>query len=844
MSYSIFRNVSRQCYEHVSTLLNMDKKRSLVITSIPVIEDATIDLVDNFNTLLNQGKISQIRQFLISKGIYFSDLENVINILKSTSRSDRIRTLGYLLKNANNIEKYTTIVVFADSNRPFYNSLLILTELLYQMIGSKKSLIGVFSGSIENTIMNGKFSCKIEESNRNDFADRLYNRLEMLMGDNTTNNDWITSMKNKQQHEKSEQSGNSGNDWINSMKSKNSSQAQERQVKNTGNSGSSWIEQMKSQSSSGAGRDAQRQKSWDDRMKATIVTTPEDVKLEQIESTRTSIYREIKRENMSLQELSDKVDQHSALYAYIDVKNDDTTVELNKLLYRLLIKATENQISNVSATRKAIDTDINRNDAAYRLLRDKTYALSKDWRNVIIDRITSQNKRQFAVYMGDQYSKFVNKMKLREHFSRALSNMIYDGKIDIKSGENNHYIILDAIFRLNIMPSVFKGYYVVASGTKELSLDTELYLSTLAALSFRDTELNGVIILDNVGFVPKSLDEIQDRYMSANITNRNKVSTVAHDAYSEMNERMYDGNTLGLYRDNQFERNMSIVLSTIYEEIPLIWKNPSPVRPNFKSEGGIVTTPTIFANIKGVGYDPVSKYIDTVNSLIDEQNHKHLLLNKHIGYGVIGYNLMNESTGGFYGSFGRMGGPVNYNNGGGGYSGYTQQLKAEDCEKYFNSTKGILNRSEIEKIWSDKYAILADTKKALLLGAIESACKTYGKLHNITPGTIIVNGLGIDNNILNDITWYDYTKESPKITILMTTADIVIDINDAATLYILNLMGFDIAVFIPTSYRGLEAFLDKSLFDNHDLGEPKFDVQYKEPKVKSGLSSLWSALIS
>lgn len=844
MSYSIFRNVSRQCYEHVSTLLNMDKKRSLVITSIPVIEDATIDLVDNFNTLLNQGKISQIRQFLISKGIYFSDLENVINILKSTSRSDRIRTLGYLLKNANNIEKYTTIVVFADSNRPFYNSLLILTELLYQMIGSKKSLIGVFSGSIENTIMNGKFSCEIEESNRNDFADRLYNRLEMLMGDNTTNNDWITSMKNKQQHEKSEQSGNSGNDWINSMKSKNSSQAQERQVKNTGNSGSSWIEQMKSQSSSGAGRDVQRQKSWDDRMKATIVTTPEDVKLEQIESTRTSIYREIKRENMGLQELSDKVDQHSALYAYIDVKNDDTTVELNKLLYGLLIKATENQISNVSATRKAIDTDINRNDAAYRLLRDKTYEVSKDWRNVIIDRITSQNKRQFAVYMGDQYSKFVNKMKLREHFSRALSNMIYDGKIDIKSGENNHYIILDAIFRLNIMPSVFKGYYVVASGTKELSLDTELYLSTLAALSFRDTELNGVIILDNVGFVPKSLDEIQDRYMSANITNRNKVSTVAHDAYSEMNERMYDGNTLGLYRDNQFERNMSIVLSTIYEEIPLIWKNPSPVRPNFKSEGGIVTTPTIFANIKGVGVDGVYKYIDTINSLIDERNHKHFYLNKHIGHGMSsgGNNMMGSSMGGFYGSFGMMGGPVN-SNGGGGYSNVTS-LSPMDCEKYFNPNKKLLNRSELEKVWSNSYAILSNTKKSLLLGAIENACRTYGVMHNITPGTIIANGLGLDSSLLNDITWYDYTKESPKVTMLMTTADIVIDENDAATLYILNLMGFDLAVFIPTSYRGLEAFLDRKLFDHHDLGEPKFDVQYKEPKAKSGLSSLWSALIS
>lgn len=80
--------------------------------------------------------------------------------------------------------------------------------------------------------------------------------------------------------------------------------------------------------------------------------------------------------------------------------------------------------------------------------------------------------------------------------------------------------------------------------------------------------------------------------------------------------------------------------------------------------------------------------------------------------------------------------------------------------------------------------------------------------------------------IIDEISWFDFTQESPKV-VMVFTGDNIVNKFDCIALYILNIIGFDVAVFTPSGYIGLEKVLDESLFESYNLGEPNFNFTYR-----------------
>lgn len=284
---------------------------------------------------------------------------------------------------------------------------------------------------------------------------------------------------------------------------------------------------------------------------------------------------------------------------------------------------------------------------------------------------------------------------------------------------------------------------------------------------------------------------------------RMKVSTMAREATREVDELLYDGKTLGMYKTNQFNMTNSVVLSTTLEEISLLWKVEATARPSFKvdASSNIVTVPTIFADIAGAGDMESAEYFTKIRELVTD--HTQVYINEHT-------KLDRNST-----NFGEI--------------SNIRSMLERGSDLVLPSGK--LNIDRVRKVWT--YSRLNSNKQELILNKLQEAIDNIGytKIGGDMCTKAIVAMLTLPQNIVNDIIWFDFTKVSPKIIMIFdgNTGDNLEDktINevDCLRLYFCNLIGFDVAVFTPTSYKSMESVLDRSLYEYYDLGNPKFDMR-------------------
>ena len=71
---------------------------------------------------------------------------------------------------------------------------------------------------------------------------------------------------------------------------------------------------------------------------------------------------------------------------------------------------------------------------------------------------------------------------------------------------------------------------------------------------------------------------------------------------------------------------------------------------------------------------------------------------------------------------------------------------------------------------------------------------------------------------------FDFTKKNPKI-VYINTGESVISLEDSILIAFLNLIGFDIIFFVPTGYQSIEKHFNKTLMEEHQIGEYKYDMQ-------------------
>ena len=78
--------------------------------------------------------------------------------------------------------------------------------------------------------------------------------------------------------------------------------------------------------------------------------------------------------------------------------------------------------------------------------------------------------------------------------------------------------------------------------------------------------------------------------------NQARVTTAAYQAERDLDRLMYQDT--GLYRNQQYAKASTVLLQTMYEEIPILWDQEMKYRPSFSAAGDTVTLPVICQKIK------------------------------------------------------------------------------------------------------------------------------------------------------------------------------------------------------------------------------------------------------
>ena len=228
----------------------------------------------------------------------------------------------------------------------------------------------------------------------------------------------------------------------------------------------------------------------------------------------------------------------------------------------------------------------------------------------------------------------------------------------------------------------------------------------------------------------------------------------------------------------------------MYEEIDNLWQEDIKYRPYFSTGDEAVSVPVIFSKISGVEDGNVKKYWKHIQSLINKDT--FLVSNTHI----ISYVIINN-------------------------------MKKYAVDFYEN---GVLQRDKILSSSKYKYKMLKTETQELILEKLELLINQ----NIILPSgddyiyNIIASVLSMPKEIVQMIQNFDFTKRNPKI-LYVNTEERTISYDDSILLAFLNLIGFDILLYIPTGYISAEKYYNGAVMEEHHIGEFVFNI--KEVKL-------------
>ena len=151
-------------------------------------------------------------------------------------------------------------------------------------------------------------------------------------------------------------------------------------------------------------------------------------------------------------------------------------------------------------------------------------------------------------------------------------------------------------------------------------------------------------------------------------------------------------------------------------------------------------------------------------------------------------------------------------------------MKAYAAEFYKN---GKLQKNKIKNHPKYPYGILREDMQEFMLDKLQSLIEQKlikGIGENGTEYTVIAQVLNLPKDIVRMIQKFDFTKKNPKI-VYINTGESVISLEDSILIAFLNLIGFDIIFFVPTGYQSIEKHFNKTLMEEHQIGEYKYDMQ-------------------
>lgn len=307
--------------------------------------------------------------------------------------------------------------------------------------------------------------------------------------------------------------------------------------------------------------------------------------------------------------------------------------------------------------------------------------------------------------------------------------------------------------------------------------------------------INGLSLLD--------LDISNEIFPIPLVDKRDGAATMAAQAERVVQQTLFSGDTLGMYKPGQFRTCTTINFSTTYDEIKLWWNKELYLRPGFEARGSLAVIPTIFRVIKGCLGDAdsyvseIQKYCCGKTILCKNKTDLDMLYEEGLHCNI------------------HRGTDINC-------------TRFEDQKPFFENGK--LNKDRIKSGRNYSYSFLDINKQDMILDKIEDILvndkinKTLFRTEQEFIDTVLNIGLNLHMSILQNIQWFEFYTYNPNLILILENQNIP-NINNMILLALLQNFGFDILIFVPTSYSSIESLVGpKFVYDTNIVGEANYEV--------------------
>lgn len=402
------------------------------------------------------------------------------------------------------------------------------------------------------------------------------------------------------------------------------------------------------------------------------------------------------------------------------------------------------------------------------------------------DEVTSYFKKTLKIFVNLSLEYYKNKnisnvcdyintifAFIRKNTTR-LNNLTKEKQVYLCYGDIND-VSISFLYFLSII-----GFNVFYFSLDKKSMEDVKIMECLGDISFK-TENN------------KSVKNI-------NFPNERLISrrTVAYVASEEINEMM-SSEQMALFKPYQLN-DKNIVNSTLiltYDEINILLKEKSIIRPNFSYDEKDIFIPNIFAKVNGTDED-INKYLENIEKNKSLPNSDFVCTIKS----VTSLTALKIGTNSITNDILDRGGKVNF-----------EKLIEKNFYKYNHI------RITSQHLFVNKISELITSKNIFLFDM------TYDNVMLIL--NVVLN---IETpNIGEILHTFDYVCDIPKIILFI---NIPLNNNDAKNLSIflafINILGFDIVMYSPTGYIDIEKYLKDSIFSQHTLNNMNNTIEYKK----------------
>ena len=258
----------------------------------------------------------------------------------------------------------------------------------------------------------------------------------------------------------------------------------------------------------------------------------------------------------------------------------------------------------------------------------------------------------------------------------------------------------------------------------------------------------------------------------------------------------------GLYRNQQYAKASTVLLQTMYEEIPILWDQEMKYRPSFSAAGDTVTLPVICQKICGVKDGNASQYWLDIKKLITPDT--EVIRSVPWVQGTDPNPVKPYAT-----QFLKNGKLLR------------GKIKSHSAYLY-----GIL-RAEMQEHLLDKLQLLLDQK--LIRGTFE----------NGTEYTVIATALNLPKDLLREDPEVRLHQEEPQAHLHQPHGEDDLP-GGQHSRRVLSLVGFDVLFFVPTGYQCIEQHFTRPFASETQIGDYLYDLRIPDFNTvqESGLHSI------